>query len=74
MHGLVDCLVPWKQSQILEDALEAAGVDSRLVLLPTGDHGGKAFDTDTNKKIVDDFLDQYLRGPARSGKRRAVRR
>ncbi|HYR28842.1 MAG TPA: alpha/beta hydrolase [Thermoanaerobaculia bacterium] len=74
MHGLLDCLVPWKQSAILHEALEAANVDSRLILIPNGDHGGRAFDSDKYEQAVDDFLDTHLRGPVTvKAKRRAVR-
>ena len=72
MHGMLDCLVPWKQSQILHDALVAGGVDSRMVLIPNGEHGGRQFDTASNQKVVDDFLDKHLRGPV-AKKRRSVR-
>jgi acetyl esterase/lipase len=73
MHGLLDCLVPFKQSMALHDALEAAGVESTLVLLPRGEHGGRAFDEDGYERMVDEFLDSKLRAPV-VGKRRSVRR
>jgi acetyl esterase/lipase len=38
MHGLADRRVPWQQSQHLYDALQAHGVESRLVLVPDADH------------------------------------
>lgn len=72
LHGMLDCLVPWKQSVILQEALEKSGVDSRLILIPNGEHGGRQFDTAPNKQAVDDFLDKHLRGPV-AKKRRAVR-
>lgn len=71
MHGMLDCLVPYTQSVTLHQKLEAAGVDSRLLLIPTGDHGGRAFDEDKYEKAVDDFLDAHLRG-AVVARRRAV--
>jgi acetyl esterase/lipase len=70
VHGMRDCLVPWRQSVILHEALEDAGLDSRLILIPNGEHGGRAFNG--YEKNVDDFLDAYLRGPLPK-KRRAVR-
>lgn len=73
MQGMLDCLTPWKQSVILHDALAAAGVDSRLELIPNGEHGGRVFDEEKYERMIDDFLDKYLRGAA-SAKRRAVRR
>lgn len=72
MHGMLDCLVSFKQSVSLHQKLEAAGVDSRLILIPTGDHGGDVFDEAKYKKIVDEFLDQHLRGPI-VARRRAAR-
>jgi acetyl esterase/lipase len=73
VQGMLDCLVPYKQSVILHDALEAAGVDSRLILVPNGEHGGRAFDEPKYKEAVDQFLDTNLRGPI-VRKRRAVGR
>lgn len=75
MHGMLDCLVPYTQSVSLHQRLEAAGVDSRLILIPRGDHGGDAFDETKYQRIVDEFLDTHLRGPVAAvpGKRRAVR-
>lgn len=72
MHGMLDCLVPYTQSVSLHQKLEAAGVDSRLILLPLGDHGGDIFDEPKQKKAVDDFLDTYLKGPV-VARRRAAR-
>ncbi|HEX2061121.1 MAG TPA: alpha/beta hydrolase [Thermoanaerobaculia bacterium] len=73
MHGMLDCLVPYKQSVQLHEKLEATGVDSRLILIPKGDHGGKAFDEEKYEKAVDDFLDRFLRGPVVTQRRRSVR-
>jgi acetyl esterase/lipase len=73
LQGMLDCLTPWKQSVLLHEALEAGGVDSQLVLIPNGEHGGRVFDEEKYEKIIDDFLDKNLRGPL-TAKRRAVRR
>lgn len=73
VQGMLDCLVPYKQSVILHDALDAAGLDSRLILVPNGEHGGRAFDEARYKEAVDQFLDTKLRGPI-VRKRRAVGR
>jgi acetyl esterase/lipase len=70
MQGMLDCLVPWRQSQILYDALKQNGVDATLVLLPTAQHSDRQFDQPKHQQTVDDFLDRTLRGPKR---RRAVR-
>jgi acetyl esterase/lipase len=75
MHGLLDCLVPYKQSVSLHEKLTATGVPSTLHLLPKGQHGGRAFDEAKYEKAIDDFLDVNLRGSvaAKPGKRRSVR-
>jgi acetyl esterase/lipase len=72
MHGMLDCLVPYTQSVQLHEMLEVSGVDSRLILIPKGDHGGRAFDEEKYEKAVDDFLDRFVRGPV-VVRRRAVR-
>ena len=74
MQGLLDCLVPYKQSILLHDALRAKGVDSTLILLPNGEHGGSAFDEQKQKQAVSDFFDKNLRGPLTVVKKRAARR
>lgn len=77
VHGLLDCLVPFQQSVDLHVALEGRGVESTLVLLPKGQHGGPEFDTQKMKETVSNFLDQNLRGPITATsvtKRRAARR
>jgi acetyl esterase/lipase len=71
-HGLLDCLVPYTQSVSLHNKLEAAGVKSTLMLLPKGDHGGRAFDDARYTAAIDEFLDRELRGPVLR-KRRSVR-
>jgi acetyl esterase/lipase len=74
LHGMLDCLVPWQQSQILHEALERGGVRSTLVLLPNGEHAGSAFDEQQIKQTISDFLDANLRGPLSQPRRRSVRR
>jgi acetyl esterase/lipase len=75
MHGMLDCLVPFQQSITLHERLRDTGVHSQLVLIPKGDHGGKAFDEEKYEQMVDVFLDTHLRGPivAQPARRRAVR-
>lgn len=63
MHGMLDCLVPWQQSQMLNDSLRAAGVSSKLVFLPTAQHSDRQFDDQKYQQMVSDFLDENLRGP-----------
>ena len=38
LHGILDCLVPYKQSVILHEALVDAGVDSRLAFMTSCDN------------------------------------
>ena len=74
VQGMLDCLTPWRQSVMLHEALEAKGVESTLVLLPNGEHGGDVFDQQQYKQMVSDFLDRHLRGPLTAAKRRAAKR
>lgn len=60
-HGTGDCLVAPNQSQLLSNALKAAGVRSDLYLLPELAHADKRFISPENEKIVNDFLDSILR-------------
>lgn len=73
IHGMRDCLVPYQQSVILHEALQAHGVQSTLILIPNGEHGGSLFDALQYKQAISDFLDQNLRGPLMQ-RRRSVRR
>jgi acetyl esterase/lipase len=72
MHGMLDCLVPWQQSQILRDALTAKGVDASLVLLPTAQHADNQFNQPVYQQLVDEFLDRTLRPARRRGVRSSV--
>jgi dipeptidyl aminopeptidase/acylaminoacyl peptidase len=58
-HGLADCTVPFAQSQILYDALHAAGVRATLNLAPGAGHGDLTFYL-SQASITIDFLDQQL--------------
>jgi acetyl esterase/lipase len=70
LHGTADCLVPWQQSKILDDALKAAGVPSRLILVLFATHADPAFLLYQDE--VSAFLDQHLKTPR--VRRRPVRR
>lgn len=61
MHGTGDCLVPSHQSQLLFDALKAAGVNATMNLLPGLGHGDKRFFTAENERTVNDFIDAILK-------------
>src|SRR5262245_21074307 len=43
LHGDADPLVPLGQSELLHDALKKAGVESELVVIKGGGHGGAGF-------------------------------
>ena len=58
-HGLADCQVPAAQSQILYDALRAAGVRATLNLVPGAGHGDVTFYL-SQASVALDFLDQQL--------------
>lgn len=62
MQGLLDCLVPWRQSTTFYDALKAQGVDATLVIDPQAQHADDVFRHDPeNMKIVDKFLDRLAK-------------
>ncbi len=60
VHGTRDCTVPHGQSQLLYDALKAAGVDATLKLLPNADHGSADFFFPDTTAAVDAFLARTL--------------
>jgi len=66
MHGDRDCLVGPQQSQRLYNALTAVGVRASLKFLPGAGHGGSEFEEAENLRLVEDFLDQQLKGVAAS--------
>ncbi|MEM9015952.1 MAG: alpha/beta hydrolase [Verrucomicrobiota bacterium] len=61
MHGAKDTGVPLSQSERLHGALEAAGVDSTLVILPEGGHGGPEFQTNEVRDTVRRFFERILK-------------
>src|SRR5205807_885475 len=67
LHGDKDPLVPYRQSQMLHDALKAAGVDSTLVIVPGAEHG-KGIGTPEHRAKIEAFFDRTLRGPKSPGK------
>jgi acetyl esterase/lipase len=60
-HGSADGTVPFGQSTLLYEALRSAGVSARLDLFGDTGHGGAAFTSETNMRIVDAFWDAHLR-------------
>lgn len=65
-HGDEDSIVPPEQSQILHDALQAAGVSSKLTYLPGVEHGGApifddGYRTPELMQEITAFFDTHLR-------------
>lgn len=65
MHGTLDKLIPFNQSQLLVDAVRAAGVSARLYPVQGAGHGGaSSFDKTPILDTVYAFFDSNLRGSA----------
>jgi len=60
MHGDHDTLVPLQQSEELNAALQKAGVESTLKVIPGAGHGGPGFKTAENLELIKDFLQKHL--------------
>ena len=60
-HGTADCNVPPQQSQLLYDALTAAGATATLNLIDGAGHGGAEFSDAANMQVVIDFLNANLK-------------
>ncbi|RYD63266.1 MAG: alpha/beta hydrolase, partial [Verrucomicrobiaceae bacterium] len=60
MQGDKDPLVPLQQSELLHAALQKAGVESHLEILPGAAHGGGAFNSAESLKRMADFFDKHL--------------
>ena len=60
MHGTLDDLVPFHQSELLAAGLRPRGVRATFVPVPNGIHGGSLFNTASVNQTVYDFLDQVL--------------
>ncbi len=65
MHGLGDRRVPWQQSRQLYDALQAHGVESRLVLVPGADHEFGGLDAEQHRAQVDTVI-EWIRAHTQS--------
>lgn len=61
VHGEKDPGVPLSQSRRLHDKLRAAGVPSKLVVIPGAGHGGKEFRTPEVQAVILKFLDENLK-------------
>ncbi len=62
MQGDADHTVNPEHSQRLHAALQKAGVESALKILPGAGHGGPQFTSDENRKLVEDFFRKHLVG------------
>ena len=60
VHGTNDAVVPFRQSEVLEEALENAGVDCVLLKVDGGGHGG--FRNPAVADRIRKFFDNHLRG------------
>ena len=60
MHGTMDDLVPFNQSELLVDALRRNGVRVTWVPVASAGHGGAAFNTTASFETVYDFLEAAL--------------
>ncbi|HKH47652.1 MAG TPA: alpha/beta hydrolase fold domain-containing protein [Thermoanaerobaculia bacterium] len=60
LHGTIDDLVAFNQSEILADALRSRGVPVSFVPVPNVGHGGPSFSSTTNLQTVYQFLDDRL--------------
>jgi dipeptidyl aminopeptidase/acylaminoacyl peptidase len=60
IHGDQDATVPWQQSQILHEALTAAGVDSALIIEKGAEHG-RGIGTPEHVRRIAEFFDKHLK-------------
>ncbi len=60
-HGDADPLVPMEQSEILADALKAAGASAEMEVLAGAGHGGPHFQAPGNVARVRAFFDRVLK-------------
>ncbi len=61
IHGDSDRTVPPNQSETLHAALQAAGVTSRLHVIPGAGHGGPQFSSPDVNRMKSEFLSQLLK-------------
>ncbi len=60
-HGDADVIVPIEQARILLSALQKAGVEATLTVMPGTGHAGAALFTEENHKTLVEFLDRHLK-------------
>jgi acetyl esterase/lipase len=61
VHGDADPVVPLGQSELLHAALKKAGVESELVVIKGGGHGGAGFATPDLQVKIAGFFDKHLK-------------
>ncbi|MCA8954013.1 MAG: alpha/beta hydrolase, partial [Planctomycetes bacterium] len=61
LHGTDDTTVPFHQSVLLLDALQAIGADAALFAVQDTGHGGAGFGSPAAEAAIDTFLDGHLR-------------
>jgi acetyl esterase/lipase len=61
MHGDKDPAVPYRQSELLEESLKKAGVEVILHPIKGAGHGGPAFGTPENRKLIEEFFAKHLK-------------
>jgi acetyl esterase/lipase len=60
MHGEDDKVVPMNQSELLDEALRKASVQSTLIRVPGNGHGGPGFMNPENRKRIEEFFQKHL--------------
>lgn len=60
LHGDKDDVVPLAQSESLAEALKKAGVEVTLKVVHGSGHGGPAFLSPENRKLMEDFFAKHL--------------
>jgi acetyl esterase/lipase len=66
LHGDKDPAVPISQSELLAEALKQAGVAVIFKPIPDAGHGGPAFSSPENLKMIKEFFDKHLKkGPTK---------
>jgi acetyl esterase/lipase len=61
MHGDRDTRVPFNQSELLHAALKKAGVETTLVAIKGGGHGGPGFYSAENSRRIEAFFEKHLK-------------
>ncbi len=62
LHGDKDNVVPLGQSESLAEALKKAGVEVTLQIVKGSGHGGPAFHSPENRKLIEEFFARRLGG------------